>query len=77
MSYIIVDNEDEMQERLRSEMRENMRIRHGSRNYYDGNRPHESKTYEDGYRDGYRHAVEDLEQEDNYRRTRDSRGRYL
>lgn len=33
--------------------------------------------YDDGYRTGYEHGFRDYEQDENMRRMRDSRGRYM
>ena len=75
MSWIFVDKESEggSQEKMRSQMRRNMRG--GYRSYGSGNYRDE---YEHGYRMGYRHGWEDYEDDDmDYRRSRDSRGRYM
>lgn len=80
MGYIFVDKENEGggMEKMRQQMRRNMRgggYRGGSN---DG-----SGNYRDGYRQGYKHGWEDkedewMEDEDiEYRRRRDSRGRYM
>lgn len=75
--YIIIDEGGS--QRMRSEMRENMRRQ--SNRYWDGNYRHGSnKTYEDGYREGYEHGWKDHDEysdSENYRRERDSRGRYI
>lgn len=78
MGYIILDREgDGGHYSMRQQMRRNMR-----RNYriYDGGSDTMMREgeYERGYRMGYRHGVEDWEEDDeNYRRSRDSRGRYM
>ena len=66
MAFIVIDKDNK--EQMRSNMREEMR--NGYRSY-----PH---MREDGhsYREGYRHGYEDAEDE-HYRRSRDSRGRYM
>lgn len=70
MAWIFVDKEGEGSE-LRSQMRRNMRG--GYRHHIDG-----GSEYERGYRYGYKHGWEDYEDEDeHYRRSRDSRGRYV
>lgn len=76
MGYIILntDREDEMGA-LRSNMRRSM-LRH------DGTMPMMrggEKTAEHYYKMGYRHAVEDMEneQDEHYRRLRDARGRFI
>ena len=46
----------------------------------DGYRMHEGskeKEYDEGYRTGYEHGYKDHEQDENWRRMRDSRGRYM
>lgn len=73
MGYIILntDRDDEM-----GRIRENMRhvyMRHESSPYMRDD--HELK--EKYYREGYRHAVEDMDDREEYRRARDSRGRYV
>ena len=72
MSYIFIDREGESG--LRQEMRRSMRggYRH------DGYSPMmRGGEYERGYRTGYREATEDWEEDENYRRRRDSLGRYM
>lgn len=71
MAWFFIDKEEEGgSEQMRSQMRRNMR---GGRyrSYGGGN------SYRDGYRQGYKHGWEDYEDEDmEYRRQRDSRGRF-
>lgn len=81
MGYIFVDRESESgggMEKMRQQMRRNMRggnMRGGSGSG--------SGNYRDGYRQGYKHGWEDHEDEwleddeVEYRRRRDSRGRYM
>lgn len=78
MAWIFVDKEGEgSQEKMRQQMRRNMRG--GYR--YDGSSPMmRSGGYEHGYRMGYKHGWEDSEEDMDdmeYRRSRDSRGRYM
>ena len=80
MGYIILntDREDEM-EGLRSQMRRNYR-RGNYRNYGGSSmRGSEQSMREHYYKKGYEHAMEDMddEQEEMYRRQRDSRERYI
>lgn len=78
MGYIFIDKEEEGgKEKMRSQMRRSMRggsYRIGS--VYGG-----GSNYRDGYREGYRHGWEDseddMDEEVEYRRRRDSRGRYM
>lgn len=76
MGYIILntDREDEMSG-LRSNMRRSMMRHDGTMPMMRGG----DKTAEHYYKMGYRHAVEDWEDEndENYRRMRDSRGRFI
>lgn len=73
MGYLIfnTDRDDEM-EGLRSHMRRSYR---GGNYRYGGSNPSMREHY---YRMGYRDSREDMEdeQEEMYRRQRDSRGRY-
>lgn len=71
--YIILNDDKDM-----GTMRENMRrtyMRHEGTmpmmRHHDG-----EKSWEEGYRMGYKHATEDWEDE-QYRRRRDSMGRYV
>lgn len=71
MAWIFVDKESESGEQMRSQMRRNMRS--GSYRSYGG-----GSSYRDGYRQGYKHGWEDYEDDDmEYRRQRDSRGRFM
>lgn len=74
MGYIFVDRDDEHDE-MRQNMRRNMR---GGGYRYPMMR-HGEDSWEHGYRKGYEHGWEDREGEDetNYRRRRDSRGRFI
>lgn len=72
--YLIIDRDGGGQG-MREQMRNEMRRSYGYRYHHGG-----GSTYEDGYREGYRHAVEDMQNDDDeerYRRERDSRGRYM
>lgn len=76
MAYLII-NKDHDEEGVRQDMRRSMRG-----NYrYDGTKPmmrHGGDTWEHGYRMGYRHGWEDCDEEEaEYRRSRDSRGRFV
>lgn len=81
MGYIFVDRESEGggMEKMRQQMRRNMRSGGG----YRGGNSGGSGNYRDGYRQGYKHGWEDKEdewmedEEMEYRRRRDSRGRYM
>ena len=78
MAWIFVDKEDGgsgSEKKMRQQMRRNMR----GGNYHYGTSGNE---YRDGYRQGYRHGWEDKEDDEemddmDYRRSRDSRGRYM
>ena len=79
MGYIFVDREGEgdSQSQMRSQMRRNMRsgyYRHDGDMYMRGNY---KENYNEGYETGYRHGWQDADEEDMYRRSRDSRGRYM
>lgn len=76
MGWIFVDKDSgESKSQMRSSMRRNMRSG-GYRNYGGMNMRDE---YEQGYREGYKHGWEDSEEEsdESYRRSRDSRGRFM
>lgn len=76
MGWIFVDKDSgESKSQMRSSMRRNMRSG-GYRNYGGINMRDE---YEQGYREGYKHGWEDSEEEsdESYRRSRDSRGRFM
>ena len=65
--YIFIDREGESG--LRQEMRRSMR---------GGYSPMmRGGEYERGYRTGYREATEDWEEDENYRRRRNSRGEFI
>ena len=71
MAWIFVDKESEGNEQMRSQMRRSMRGG-GYRHYGD------NSSYREGYRQGYKHGWEDMEDDDmEYRRARDSRGRFV
>lgn len=76
MAWIFVDKENEGgSQSMRSQMRRNMRG--GNYRMYGGNY---RDDYEKGYRQGYKHGWEDKEEDEDdmeYRRSRDSRGRYV
>lgn len=79
MSWIFVDKEGESG--MRSQMRRNMR---GGdyRNMGGSSAMMRNDDYNDGYRMGYKHGWEDKEDEwdeenEHYRRRRDSRGRFM
>ena len=66
MPFIIIDKDSK--EQMRNNMREEMRRGYRGGNYKD----------EHAYREGYKHGWEDAETEhEEYRRSRDSRGRYI
>lgn len=80
MAYIFVDKEKESQGQMRDNMRREMRsggYRGGNYRYYGGSSMRDG--YNEGYRQGYKHGWEDNEDDMNeeYRRQRDSRGRYV
>jgi hypothetical protein len=81
MSWIFVDKDKEgSQSQMRSEMRRNMRsgyYRHDGDMYMRGGY---RDDYNSGYRMGYKHGYEDSwddSDDEMYRRSRDSRGRYM
>ena len=79
MGYIFIDkDEDGGMEKMRRNMRRNMR---GGDYRYPMMRHHGEDGYEHGYRKGYEHGWEDhehdMDEEHEYRRRRDSRGRYI
>lgn len=84
MGYIIIDREKESQGQMRDNMRREMRLG-GYHGGGDEMRRHMGSSvtmrdsYHEGYRQGYRHGWEDNEEDMNeeYRRQRDSRGRYV
>lgn len=58
---------------MRQQMRRNMRSRN-----YSGAGSYNNENYRNAYREGYKHGWEDSEDEheENFRRDRDSRGRF-
>lgn len=75
MSWIFVDKEKGGEQEMRSQMRRNMR---GGGYRHSGGTMHDN--YNEGYRQGYKHGWEDSEDDMDdmeYRRRRDSRGRYV
>lgn len=74
--FIIVDDKKDDGYR-----REEMYRRMGGYRMTDGIRMggyrDEEKEYDEGYRKGYEHGFKDHEWDENYRRMRDSRGRYM
>ena len=78
MSWIFVDKEKGGESEMRQQMRRNMRG--GSYRSYGGGEHTMRDNYDEGYRQGYRHGWEDMEDESEemrYRRSRDSRGRFM
>ena len=77
MGWIFVDKEEGgSKEQMRSNMRSMMRGSYRHEGYSPMMRG--SDNYEHGYRMGYKHGWEDSEDDDmEYRRARDSRGRYV
>lgn len=76
MAWIFVDKESEGGE-MRQQMRRNMRGGYREMNYRNYG---SGGSYRDGYRQGYKHGWEDNEDEMDdmeYRRSRDSRGRFV
>jgi len=72
MGWIFVDRESGESGDMRSSMRRSMRGGYRRVDYHGGD------EYERGYRHGYRHGWEDGEDdESDYRRGRDSRGRFI
>ena len=76
MGWIFVDKDSEGgKEQMRQQMRRSMRGGGSYRTYSSGGNYRDE--YEHGYRQGYKHGWEDSEDDDmEYRRGRDSRGRY-
>ena len=74
--FIIVDDKHKEDGYRREEMYRRMnggyRVDDAARmgNYRDN-------EYDEGYRTGYEHGFRDHEQDENWRRMRDSRGRYM
>ena len=78
MGWIFVDKESgEGKGQMRDTMRTQMR--RGGYRTYGGGSVNMRDHYEQGYREGYKHGWEDSEDEneENYRRGRDSRGRFM
>lgn len=81
MGYIII-NDDKDMDGMRSNMRRSMRGGGNYRHYGTTPTMHhgsDDKSWEHGYRMGYKHGWEDSEEEEDehYRRARDSRGRFI
>ena len=80
MAWIFVDKEDGgSKEQMRSNMRSMMR---GGQRSYGGSTATMRGDYNEGYRMGYKHCWEDkeddwMDENPEYRRRRDSRGRYM
>ena len=81
MAWIFVDKEEESGgDKMRKQMRRNMR---GGGYRYPMMRHHDEGDYDHGYRMGYKHGWEDhahdwdADDDVEYRRRRDSRGRYM
>lgn len=80
MAWIFVDKEEESgKQQMRSNMRHMMRS--GGYRSYGGSSANMRGDYSDGYRMGYRHGwddrEDDMDDEMEYRRRRDSRGRFI
>ena len=75
MGWIFVDKDESEGGKMRQQMRHNMR----GGGYRQGYGMSGYRTeYDRGYRQGYNHGWEDYEDDDmEYRRGRDSRGRYV
>lgn len=75
MAWIFVDKEEEGGGQMRQQMRRNMR---GGYHRYGAGQYRGNDGYHEGYRQGYKHGWEDYEDEDmDFRRQRDSRGRFV
>lgn len=72
MGYLIINKDNDG---LREEMRRNYRMGSYRHEGYSPMMRHDGRDYEEGYRMGYRHAMEDSDEE--YRRARDSKGRFI
>ena len=80
MSYVIINRDEDDMMGLRSQMRRNYRGGGEYRNYGGSSAMmrNDGSMREHYYKMGYRHAMEDMEEEEEqYRRQRDSRGRYV
>ncbi len=78
MSYVIINRDEDDMMGLRSQMRRN--YRGGEYRNYGGSSAmmrNDGSMREHYYKMGYRHAMEDMEDDEQYRRQRDSRGRYV
>ena len=77
MGYIFVDREKSGEGEMRQQMRRSMRS--GGYRGYGNASPYMRDNYNDGYRQGYKHGWEDHEDDEDmeYRRARDSRGRFV
>jgi hypothetical protein len=73
--FIIVDDKHSDDGYRREEMYRRM----GGYRMHDGVRmgDYRDNEYDEGYRTGYQHGFKDHEQEEGWRRMRDSRGRYM
>ena len=73
--FIIVDDKHKDDGYRREEMYRRM----GGYRMHDGIRMGEYRDneYDEGYRTGYEHGFKDHEQDENWRRMRDSRGRFM
>ena len=80
MAWIFVDKEEGgSKEQMRSNMRSMMR---GGYRSYGGSSAMMRGDYSEGYRMGYKHGWEDkeddwMDEDEHYRRRRDSRGRFI
>ena len=81
MPFIVINDDKDSKEQMRSNMREHMRNNYrgggsyrGGMNYRGGNYRTE-EAYKEGYEHGYRDGADDMDEE-HYRRSRDSRGRF-
>jgi len=74
--FIIVDDKHKDDGYRREEMYRRMG---GGYRMYDGIRmgDYRDNEYDEGYRTGYEHGFKDHEQDENWRRMRDSRGRFM
>ena len=76
--FIIVNDDKHKDDGYR---REEMyrRMNGGYRNdgYHMGGYRKPEEEYDEGYRTGYEHGYKDHEQDENWRRMRDTRGRYM
>lgn len=72
MPFVIINDDKQSKEQMRSNMREHMR-----RNYRGGGSYMKNGSYrsEEAYKEGYEHGWRDSEEE--FRRERDSLGRFI